>query len=70
MLLERTVIKAEGKESLISSALEDQRKEKASIALYISSIILSFFYTPIAMICYALVAFLWLMPDKRIEKSL
>ncbi|MXV37106.1 DUF1211 domain-containing protein [Flavobacteriaceae bacterium Ap0902] len=70
MILEKMVIKAEGEESVVSFALEDQRKEKGSLALYILGIVFSFIYTPIAMICYALVALLWLMPDRRLEKNL
>ncbi len=70
MILERAVISAEGKQSIISNALEGQRKEKISIGLYIIGIALSFIYSPLALLCYALVALLWLMPDKRIENNL
>lgn len=70
LILEKTVIKVEGKDSKLAFALEDSRKEKASLTLYLAGIVLSFFFTPLALICYALVALLWMIPDKRIEKTL
>lgn len=45
-------------------------KGKASIVLYVLGIALSFFNTWIALICYLVVAVMWFIPDKRIEKNL
>lgn len=67
-ILGRTAIRFEGRESLISTSISSQWKEKISVIGYIAGISMAFFY-PIAgvVILYA-VALLWLIPDTRIEK--
>ena len=36
--------------------------------LYILGIVFSFFHSSLGILMYAIVAFMWLIPDKRIEK--
>lgn len=69
-ILEKAAIKHEGKQSVIGMALEDKKKEIASLFLYIIGTIGSFYTPEIGLACYALVAILWLIPDKRIENQL
>jgi uncharacterized membrane protein len=67
-ILQSLIIKTEGKDSLLVKAIGKDIKGKASPILY-STAILSVFISPwIAQAIYVLVALIWLVPDKRIEK--
>ena len=68
--LQKTVVKFEGENSKIKSALRNNTKEYLSISLYFLGLLLSFFQPMIAMACYTAVAVIWLIPDSRIEKQL
>lgn len=70
VILQKTAIHSDGKESKISSALSNNTKEYASIFLYVSGLVLSFFLPKLSVICYTIVAIIWLIPDTRIEKTL
>ena len=69
-LLEKSAILHDGKESKIGMALKNKTKEYVSLAIYITSIALAFFYPAISIIGYALGAIIWIVPDGRIEKQL
>lgn len=69
-ILENLIIKNEGEESRIKEAIQTKFKEYASIIFYISGIVTSFFYPYIAIGFYYIVALIWLIPDKRIERLL
>jgi len=69
-ILENTIIKSDGEDSQLKEAISSKFKEYASIVLYALGIITSFFYPYIAIGFYYLTALMWLIPDKRIEKSL
>lgn len=69
-ILEKYAIKYEGKESVFAKAVSSQTKEIASMLLYIAGIILSFFYPIMGVILFYIVAIIWIVPDKRIEKLL
>jgi len=67
-ILQSLIVKTEGKDSLLVKAIGKDIKGKASPILY-STAILSVFISPwIAQAIYVLVALIWLVPDKRIEK--
>lgn len=70
LVLEKSAIKHEGKEAIFTKAVRSQKKEYTSLFLYISGITLSFFFPILAVIIYYIVALLWFIPDKRIEKQL
>ena len=70
LILEVELIKSEGKESLLATSIGNETKGKISIALYILGIGISFVNPIISISCYTLVAIIWFIPDKRIEKSL
>lgn len=64
------VIEEEGKESKVAQAYQKDVKTKISMMIYASATLLAF-YQPIAsMIVYALLAAVWFIPDKRIERKL
>lgn len=69
-VLESISIMHDGKESLIGTALKNKTKEYSSIGLYIVGIALSYFQPYASLLCYVIVAALWLIPDTRIEKQL
>ena len=67
-ILQFQIIKVQGKNSLLAKAVGNSYKEKASIAFYFIAIGFANFYPIISGITYIFVAFMWLIPDKRIEK--
>ncbi len=69
-LLQRQILKHDGKDSLLSKAIGRDFKGKISIVLYAVAIGSSFFNQWISGAIYYLVAAMWLIPDKRIEKVL
>lgn len=68
-VLENLAEKNEGKESVLNTAIKSKWKEITSLVLYVLGIFFSFFYPYLGIACYYIVAVLWLVPDKRIEKS-
>ncbi|MBN8585433.1 MAG: DUF1211 domain-containing protein [Ignavibacteria bacterium] len=71
-ILQSMILKLHGNESLLKKAIGNDIKGKASPILYIAGIILSFFDISqwAAGGLYVLVALIWLIPDKRIEKTI
>ena len=59
-----------GKDSLIAKALGKDFKDIASVVMYIIGIGLSFIHHWFGFTCYALVAAIWFIPDRRIEKRI
>ena len=68
--LQQLIIRAHGRDSLLARAVGGDWKGKLSPLLYASGIALSFVATPVALGIYVLVALMWLVPDKRIERAL
>lgn len=69
IILQNTIIKHDGDKSLIAEAVGSDRKGKLSQILYLLAIVISFFYEWVAAAIYFIVAFMWLIPDSRIEKK-
>ncbi len=69
-LLQVTIIAAEGHESVLARALGRDLKGKASMALYATAVGLAFVDPWLSFGIYALVAAIWLVPDRRIERNL
>ena len=69
-LLSRTLIAHHGRESKLAIALGSDRKGILSLLLYAVAIPMAFFSAPAAMALYVLVAVLWFIPDRRIERAL
>ena len=69
-ILERTIIAAEGEGSVLAKAVGQDRKSIASVVIYAAAIPLAFFGHWISQGLYVVVALLWLVPDRRIEKTL
>ena len=64
------IVKSEGKQSKISKAIGRDYKGTVSILLYVLAIGVSFLLPLLSNIVYFMVALVWLIPDKRIVKSL
>ena len=69
-ILQTTILKKHGKQSLLAKALGKDIKGKMSPILYIIGILSTFINPLIACGFYALVALIWLIPDNRIERIL
>jgi len=67
-ILAYELIALEGKESTLARALGRDYKGKTSLFLYAVAIPLAFLDPRISTGIYVLVAFIWLIPDRRIEK--
>lgn len=68
-ILQKALIDESGRESALAKALRRSWKEWLSPLLYLGGIISSFFEPIISGIFYVAVALIWLVPDKRIERS-
>lgn len=69
-LLVLSLLKANGKDSTLAKALGSDLKGKISTFIYAVGIVVAFFNTWISLALYASVAITWLVPDRRIEKTM
>ena len=67
-LLQWCVIRTHGTDSLLARAVGADLKGKLSPVLYVTAIALGFVAAWLALAIYVLVALIWLIPDRRIEK--
>ena len=71
LILERSIIAAEGPRSRLAEAVGGvDRKGQLSAVLYASAVGLAFLRPWLALGIYVFVALMWLVPDPRIEKRL
>jgi uncharacterized membrane protein len=69
-ILVRVLISVHGRDSVLATALGRDFKGKISPVIYLVAIPLSFVSAWLAYALYVLVAVMWLVPDRRIEKTL
>lgn len=69
VILERELIKVGGPNCKLAKAVGFDMKGKISPVLYIVGIALSFFKPWMGIVLYAIVALMWFIPDKRMEKT-
>ena len=69
-ILARALVTLHGSESAIGIALGRDFKGKISIVIYLAAIPLSFVRSWLACSLYVLVAVMWLVPDRRIERTI
>ena len=69
-LLTLVLVRHHGQDSDIATALGSGFKEKASVVIYAIAIPLAFVHSWLAGGLYVVVAIMWLIPDRRIEKVL
>jgi uncharacterized membrane protein len=69
-ILVRTLISVRGQNSTLENAIGSDFKGKISVVIYAIAIPLAFVNPWIAFSIYVLVAVMWLVPDRRIEKKM
>ncbi len=68
--LVRTLIRAPGQSPTLAAALGSDWKGKVSLVIYVIGIALALVAPVAAFGLYALVALIWFVPDRRIERAL
>jgi len=69
-LLQWLIVRSQGPGSVLAAAIGRDLKGKASLVIYAVAVVTAFFEPLIAIGLYAVVAFMWLVPDRRIERVL
>ena len=69
-ILEKLIIRQQGKDSLLAAAVGNGWKENISPLCYLAAIPLAFVSVWISNALFIFVAILWLVPDRRIERAL
>jgi TMEM175 potassium channel family protein len=68
--LQVAIVRLQGSDSVLARAIGRDVKGKVSPVLYVAGILFSFLDTWIADAIYVLVALMWLIPDRRIERAI
>jgi uncharacterized membrane protein len=69
-LLQQAILRKHGKNSVLAHALGADLKGRLSPLFYLAAVALAFVKPWLSIAIYVLVAMLWLVPDRRIEKAL
>ena len=69
-ILARALVSLHGQDSALANALGQDFKGKVSLVFYVVAIPLSFVNSWLAFALYVMVAIMWLIPDRRIERTL
>jgi uncharacterized membrane protein len=69
-ILTRALIALHGRDSVLAAAVGHDFKGVVSVVIYAVAVLLAFVATWAAQALYVLVAIIWLVPDRRIERSL
>jgi uncharacterized membrane protein len=67
VVLQRTIIRVEGPDSRLKRAIGGDWKGKLSPVIYLTGILTTFVTPWLGVVCYAVVAAIWLVPDRRVE---
>ena len=68
-VLVQALIGANGRDSTLAKAIGGDIKGYVSTGIYIAGIALAFWQCWAGIACYVLVALIWLVPDRRIERD-
>jgi uncharacterized membrane protein len=69
MILSRELVACQDPDSVLARALGKNYKSKASLLFYAMAVPLSFVNARISVALYVLVALMWFIPDRRIERA-
>ena len=69
-ILVRVLLAVHGRDSTLATAIGSDVKGNISLVLYLLAVPLAFFLPWLAGVLYVLVAIIWFVPDRRIEKTL
>ncbi|HEY7482777.1 MAG TPA: TMEM175 family protein [Gemmatimonadales bacterium] len=70
LILQRQILQSEGPQSVLAAALGHDAKGKLSALFYLLAIGAAFVEAGIAYVLYLMVALMWLVPDRRIERAM
>jgi uncharacterized membrane protein len=70
LILQRQILRSEGPQSVLAAALGHDVKGKLSALFYLLAIGAAFVEAGIAYSLYLMVALMWLVPDRRIERAM
>jgi uncharacterized membrane protein len=68
LLLEQAILRRRHEHASLAEALGTGFKDKASLGFYLASVLVALWVPLLAVAIYGLVALLWLVPDRRIER--
>jgi len=68
LVLQQTIIRAQGQDSVLKKAIGRDWKGKLSPVLYVAAIVIAFPFSWIAQALLVIAALIWFIPDRRIEK--
>jgi uncharacterized membrane protein len=68
-ILTQALLRLHGTDSTLAASIGNDSKGKLSVAIYAVAIPLAFVRPWIAGACYVIVAIMWLIPDRRIERN-
>lgn len=66
-ILQSTIIRSQGPDSVLKKAVGKDKKGKLSPFIYLLAFALTYWNSLFSLALYVLVAFIWVIPDKRIE---
>jgi uncharacterized membrane protein len=67
-VLQRLIVASQGPQSVLQRAIGSDAKGKLSPVIYLLGVAVAFRSPALSQVLYVLVALLWLIPDRRIEK--
>jgi len=70
MILQQRIIASQGKGSILKKAIGSDWKGKLSPVLYAIAIPAAFYFRWLSLAIYVIVALIWIVPDRRIERIL
>ena len=70
LFLQMALVRRNGRDSLLARAIGRDWKGKASAVLYLAGFLAAFARSWVAYVLYLMVALLWIVPDRRIERRI
>jgi uncharacterized membrane protein len=69
-ILQTLLARHEGPESALAQATGKDFKGRLSPVIYFTAIVAAFFQPMVSVVLYVVVALIWFIPDRRIERQL
>lgn len=69
-ILQSMMVRADGKDGVLARAAGKDLKGKGSVALCALAVLMAFWLPVAALAVYVAIALIWLIPDRRIERTM
>lgn len=69
-ILQQVIIHSQGEKSILAKAVGRDFKGKSSPFFYLTAVLSCYYTVWLAVFIYVFVAFMWLIPDRRIERQM